>query len=303
MKTTNLEYTNIPVLLPSIDFFLEKIQNNEPFHFLRANHGIIDGMFFAYENNYSELETDILDKNYTKITKKIINAYDDKPWGLRHFHSNMELLSKVMEVFFEVLIEYKKKSSKFDIGLSLGVGLNNFWGVWPHDHRVQLGRTEIAKILTKTIKGEFYYSGVLKHYTIKREINKLFKILNDNDFLVVFLGPKYLYLYESKFNIKNFKHIQIPTVNAIQTFDEKIEEIKNLYSSSDKKIIVFHSCGHTLSFYLAEKLKDTNIFGVDIGRSFDILIKEHLETEPTMTKCWTFLDEYALNNYVDNLRK
>ena len=71
MKTTNLEYTNIPVLLPDIDFFLNKIENNEPFHFLRANHGIIDLIHLGYPN-LSEFENLFLLQDYETITEKMI---------------------------------------------------------------------------------------------------------------------------------------------------------------------------------------------------------------------------------------
>jgi hypothetical protein len=302
MNITNLEYTGISVLLPPIDFFIDKIKKNEPFHFLRANHGIIDSIYFAYANNLSEFENDILEKNYEKISNKVTDTYDNKSIGLKYYHSNVELLRQSLNVFSEVLIEYKNKSKKFEIGISLGVGLNTFWGVWQHNHHVQIGRTEFARIIKKTIPHEFYYSGVLKHYSIKKEIYQLFNYINSQDYQVIFLGPEYLYLYEDVFNIKNFKHIVIPTTNAIENFDKNIEEILEIYQKSNKKTIVFHSCGHILSFYLADKLKDTNIFGMDIGRSFDILIKDHLATEPTMVKCWTSLDETKLIEYVDNLR-
>jgi hypothetical protein len=302
MKVVNLEYTDIPVLLPPIDFFIDKIKNDEPFHFLRVNHGIIDSIYYAYENNFSELENDILEKNYEKITKKIMKTYHGKSLGLKYHHPNETLLKKFLITFNELFIEYKNKSKKFQIGISLGIGLNTFWGVWQRDHHLQVGRTEFAKIIKKTIPHEFYYSGILKHYSIKREIHQLFDYINNEDYQVIFLGPEYLYLYEDVFGIKNFKHIIIPTTNAIEKFDENIEEILKIYQECGKKTIIFHSCGHILSFYLADKLKDTDIFGMDIGRSFDILIKDHLDNEPTMVECWTSLDETKLTEYVNKLR-
>ena len=304
MKTTNLEYTNIPVLLPPIDFFLEKIQNNEPFHFLRANHGIIDLIHLGYPN-LSEFETDFVNNNFDLIAQKMVNASSkdvNTPLETYHRNATKSLLIDKTSIFLQVLKNYKKISSKIDISVSLGVGLHTHWGVWAHNHPYQVGRTRTWKIVDKYKTDDFYYSGILKHYTIKREIFQLFEELNNNNFSVIFLGRNYLKLYESIFNIKNFHHIQIPNNSAINFIDDYIDEIKNI-ATKNTKTIVLHSTGHLLSFYLAYELKDTNIFGLDIGRSFDLLVKSKMNDYSDIPKCWATLDENGLNNYVNNLRK
>jgi hypothetical protein len=304
MKTTNLEYTNIPVLLPPIDFFLEKIQNNEPFHFLRANHGIIDLIHLGYPN-LSEFETDFVNNNFDLIAQKMVNASSkdvNTPIQIWHKTANNNLIKEKTIIFLKVLREYKSISPKIDISISLGVGLHTHWGVWAHNHPYQIGRTRTWKIVDKYKTDDFYYSGILKHYTIKREIFQLFEELNNNNFSVIFLGRNYLKLYESIFNIKNFHHIQIPNNSAINFIDDYIDEIKNI-ATKNTKTIVLHSTGHLLSFYLAYELKDTNIFGLDIGRSFDLLVKSKMNDYSDIPKCWATLDENGLNNYVNNLRK
>jgi hypothetical protein len=50
MNKVKLEYSNIEVRLPSIDYFLDKIKNNIPFHFIRINHAILDLIHNAYDN-------------------------------------------------------------------------------------------------------------------------------------------------------------------------------------------------------------------------------------------------------------
>ena len=42
LKEVKLDGSDINLLFPTMDFFIEKIKNNEPFHFLRVNHGMID---------------------------------------------------------------------------------------------------------------------------------------------------------------------------------------------------------------------------------------------------------------------
>lgn len=304
MKTTNLEYTNIPVLLPSIDFFLEKIQNNEPFHFLRANHGIIDLIHLGY-SNLSEFETDFVNNNFDLIAQKMVNASSkdvNTPNQIWHKTASVNLIKEKTIIFLKVLRDYKSISPKLDISVSLGVGLHTHWGVWAHNHPYQIGRTRTWEIVNKYKTDDFYYSGILKHYTIKREIFKLFEELNNNNFSVIFLGRNYLKLYESIFNIKNFYHIQIPNSGAINFIDDYVCEIKNIAEIRENTIVI-HSVGHLLSFYIAHELKDTNIFGLDIGRSFDLLIKSKMKEHSDIPRCWSTLDENGLNNYVNNLRK
>jgi hypothetical protein len=304
MKVVNLEYTDIPVLLPPIDFFIDKIKNDEPFHFLRVNHGILDLIHLGYKD-ISEFEGDFINEDFEAIANKMIAGSELDKYNnpLKTHHENSEKLEEKIIIFLKVLKNNKRISKKIDISASLGVGLGTFWGVWNAGHKFQIGRKVVWEIINKYKINDFYYSGTLKHYSIKREIYKLFDYINKQNYQVIFLGPEYLYLYEDVFKIINFKHIVIPTTNAIEKFDENIEEILKIYQECDKKTIVFHSCGHILSFYLADRLRDTDIFGMDIGRSFDILIKNHIDTESTMPKCWATLSEINLTEYVDNTRK
>jgi hypothetical protein len=304
MKTTNLEYTNIPVLLPPIDFFLEKIETNTPFHFLRVNHGIIDLIHLAFpnldefENLFVNNEFHLIAEQMVKSSKSDVNT----PFEIYHQNVNNSLLIDKTSIFLEVLKNYKKISSKIDISVSLGVGLHTHWGVWPENHSYQIGRTKVWSIINSYKTHDFYYSGALKHYTIKQEIFQLFEELNKNNFYVIFLGRDYLKLYKSIFNIKKFHHIIIPNSSAINFIDDYVDEIKNI-TLTEEKVIVIHSSGHLLSFYLAHELRDTNVFGLDIGRSFDLLVKSHMSTHSDIPKCWITLDENGLNTYVNNLRK
>jgi hypothetical protein len=305
MKTTNLEYTNIPVLLPSIAYFIDKLKNNEPFHFLRANHGIIDLIHLGYSGlGLSDFEESFLNNDFESIAEKMIKASTidvNKP--LETYHRQSPLLKEKIIVFLRVLRQYKDISPKMLISSSLGVGLHTYWGVWSHNHPYQLGRTSVWKIIDKHKTDEFYYSGILKHYTIKKEIFQLFEELNKLNFGVIFVGRQYLKLYESIFDIKNFHHITIPNNGAIEFIDEYVSEIKTI-SNQYENTIVLHSIGHILSFYIAYELKDTNIFGLDIGRSFDLLVKHLTNQHSDIPKCWiTHLNEIGLNDYVNSIRR
>lgn len=299
MKTINLEYTQLPVLLPQINLFLENIESNKPFHFLRINHGIIDLIHLAYDD-IKEFDSLFNENQFEKISEKIVlNSHKDVNNPFLAYHNNSKKLKEKLIIFFKVLKEYKQFNENLFISVSLGVGLNTFWGVYDKMHPYQIGRTKVWEIVNSYKKYDFYYSGCLKHFVIKDEIFLLFKKLNELDFNVVFLGPNYLKLYEQIFSIKNFNHIKIPTSGAIENIDSYVSQIKEL---SKNKTILFYSIGHLLSFYISHELKKYDIFIIDIGRSFDLLLKDKVDSETTMTRCWTFLDKNELVNYVNSIR-
>jgi len=69
------------------------------------------------------------------------------------------------------------------------------------------------------------------------------------------------------------------------------------------KVILFHTSGHIASAYIADKLKDTDIFGFDIGRSFDWIVKDLVESEVTLAGDWfKTLDERRMKEHIKRLR-
>ena len=301
MKKIHLEYTDIPVLLPSIDFFIDSIEQNRYFHFLRVNHGVIDLIHLGYKD-LSEFEKDFITENFEVIAEKMISGSEldtfNNPFKIHH--KNSDKLKEKIIIFLNVLKNNKSLSEKIDISVSLGVGLDTYWGVWPAEHPFQIGRKSVWKIIDKHKSIDFYYSGVLKHFAIKKEIFSFFELLNQLNFSVIFVGRKYLNLYKNIFDIKNFHHIEIPPSGAIEYIDDYIDSIKDIDIKSENTIVL-HSIGHILSGYIAHQLKDTKIFGLDIGISFDILLKEKINHD--WIHQWIALDENHLNHIVDNLRK
>ena len=300
LKRVNLEYSDIPAYLPPIDYFLEKISTYDKFNFLRVNHGFIDSLHYAY-SDYELLKTQLVDGNYDLIGKTAHSSYNDVKWGFSHFHGVTENVWKFSSLLLKILVENKKLSDTLDLSISLGVGLNEHWGVWEDGNPIQIARTKFAKILTDITNQTFIYSGVFKHYTIKGEIFKMFELLNQMNYEVIFLGPSFFKRYEEVFSITNFQFIEIPPKGAIAHTESYIQQIKNIQSKSFRPTILFHMCGHIMSAKIVYELLDTNIFTVDVGRSFDILIKDEFVNGDQAQKCWTFLDEVQLNKYVDNL--
>ena len=327
MKTINLEYSDIPLLLPPINYFLDKIKNNTTFHFIRINHGGLDKIGYGYidspkDSIYEEMASDdskkedlcklfeshLKNKQYSEISHKIISCFLGSK-VLTRWHGdylvdeNLKVkLDSYIQTWIKVLLEYKKLSTKFDIGISTGIGLHTAWGIHEETHPLQEIRQRIAKILLNQSNNQYFYSGILKHYAIKKEIFELFELLNKKDFNVIFFGPKDNRLYKDAFKINKFFHIEIPTTECLKSFEYYTDKIINI-AKNGRKTIVLHSCGHILSGQIAYKLKDTDIYGIDIGRSFDIIIKEYVYTEPTLDSYWIDFDYTELGLHVTRLRK
>jgi hypothetical protein len=302
VKTVNLEYTNIPAYIPGIDYFLNKIKRDEPFQFMRMNHGFVDVFKLTYKNWY-KLQPHLEQKRYNEIAGWISNIYKAEGLGLGNWHKYSDKQKALIKNLIEMVFEYENLPNSVHIGISMGVGLGTHWGIWNESHPVQEHRTKFARILTDVTKQTYYYAGIMKHYTIKGEWGRVFKLLNEKDFNVIFVGPDTFGGFGEIFKIKNFEFIQIPRVGAIDNVDEYITKIKEIDSSSDKPTMLFTQCGHIISAGITKEIMDTDIYSFDIGRSFDILMKERFKDGDTAFKCWTSLDMNGLNNYVDNLRR
>jgi hypothetical protein len=289
MRVVNLAETNIDLLFPKIEYFLEKIKKNESFHYIRANHGMWDRYYEVYiaKNMNSTYKIEDLEKLCKYKNHKQV-ADDLVKYSLHNYYVGPKnTLHEKLKSFQKLFIEYKELSNKLMCGVSVGVGLDELWGTLEKTHSMQIGRINVLKIFANNTNGKYYHSGLLKHWSITGEIYKLFNLLNELEFQVIFVGPKYFKYSERIFGINDFKFIQIPKRSAIDGFENNINQI--LEWSNNKKTILFHATGHEGSAYFAEKLLNTDIFGFDIGRNMDnIYLDEGIEGEDMtdIESCW-----------------
>jgi len=303
-KKINLEGSGVRVLNPDVDFFIDKLQKKEPFKYLKICHALFDGIFSAYKDNLDDFKKLLDEENYEQIGKDIaISKKADLEMGISFWHDKANDVSTKYETTIKVLHQYKNLSENILIGLSLGVGLGNFWGTWPHNHRIQVGRRQIAGMLDNDSYDNYFYAGLFKHYTIKNEIYKLFRKLNEFNYNVGFFGPTYFSRFKEVFNIQNFTHLEIPVVGAIKNLDGEVERIREFGNKNDNPSVVFLQCGATMACSIVDILKDDNITLIDVGRSFDLLIKDEVNEHDTMWQCWTGLSEAGLNEYVNKTRE
>ena len=96
--------------------------------------------------------------------------------------------------------------------------------------------------------------------------------------------------------------MEIPVLGAIKNLDKEVDRIREFGRNSKTPTIVFLQCGHTMASNLIYNLKDENITIIDVGRSFDLLLKDEVDKHETMWRCWTSLDPNGLVDYVDKTR-
>ena len=315
MKTVNLEHTDISVNYPPIDYFLDKLKGGNPYYFLKINHGIIDAYVETYQSKgrISELMNQLQQKEYRKIAEELYRDFAEAQWGFKHYNLESDTVVDKLEVFTKVFFEYKNHIPKLEMGISAGVGLGDVFGTYPSNHPKQLGRFEILKFATELNSDtEYFHSGLFKHYSIMGEADRLFQTANECGYKVIMLGPPYLKLFKDRYKIDDFIHIQIPPKGAIDYLDEYVDELMEF---KDDKVLFLPSCGHILSTYILDKIKDTNIIGMDMGRSFDWDIKDNQATQPTMAKGDVWISPHhqngiptngdisiAYKQYINNLR-
>lgn len=286
MKKVTLEHTDIPIKYPSIDYFIDKLKSGQPYHFLRFNHGIIDSFVDGY-SNYDILKKDIESKEYNKIAQTIFDGYKNSQWGFNYYNLQSETTIDKIKSFVRIFFELKSHIPKLEVGISSGVGMGYIFGTYAPDYPIQINRNKVIKDIITITNGDYFHSGIFRHFSVMGDMFKFFEVANQLNYGVTVIGPNYLRLLKSKYNIQNFNMISTPTKGAVDFMDEYISDIKNVINQNQHNILLT-SVGTISSCYIADKLKDENIIGIDIGRSLDWDIREHQSKEPTMPKgdCW-----------------
>lgn len=316
-KRIKLQDSNIEVTYLGIEWFLQRIKQDIPFHFLRVNHATIDKYCWKFVPNstippknlggvpsntknrveFSVLEKLIDESDYQQIYEELLTQ---DTFG---YFVNQKTVKDKLEKFVHVFHGYKDISPKFEISVSLGVGLDMVWGRYDGKHSLQKARKRVVELIVNKSKYDYYHSGVLKHFAVMGQLPYFFETINKLGHQVVFLGPEYMRLFKEEYDIKNFHHISTPLRSALDGYGDNLDEVKKIREEKGKTIL-FHSTGHVAAGWIAYQLKDTDIFGIDIGRSFDWDIASKVKKDPDLvfpTK-WTDLPKQRIVNYIKKIR-
>lgn len=294
MKT--IKESGVTLLVPSYNYFVDKIKNEEQFNYSRAQHGEWDSLVEVYPNVDSIL-TDISNQNWKELSKRISKSAGYKTW---HHPINSNVLTK-FENHYKVIYENNKLLPDLHLGVTNDFG---FGDIFRKRGRTKVNYEKRIPILTKFTENstKLYHAGIPRHMGIMNESYDFFSKLNDLDSTVIVVGPSYMSLFESEFNIKNFYQISTPHKGAIHLLDNIVEDILS-YSKNKKRVIVISSLGSTITTNLALELKDTGISSFDVGRGFDWNLKKYKNKFPELGGMWLNHSEDGFVRYIKSIRK
>ena len=254
----------IKTYVPTIDYYLDLIKSGTNFKFIRCNHGMLDP--FARAMNNDELYKLIETNQYREVAERVADYHTHKHAQLKRWHGTMdERYIQTLTFFTKFFYEETHNESEFDFGISLCNGIWRASDLIEHKDVVSRGNSFLS--LTQNLDKTYFHGGLVRHYAVTGEIYQLFDLLNELDYDVIFVGAPYFKMAEVEYKIKNFKHIPISYTNAIERFGETIDMVKSTINK--KETIIFNSCGHDLTFLLANSIKGIDVSQMDIGRALD----------------------------------
>ena len=302
-----------------MEWFLQRIENNDPYHFLRVNHATIDKYCWKFiisnatkiADNIGGVPTNPWENQLplSKLDEYLTEGKYQEIWeGLMSQNSfgyfvNQKTHGEKLRTFIDVFHKNKDISPKFDIGISLGVGLGTIWGRYAQEHPLQTGRFRVVNLFSQKTNHMYFHSGVLRHFAIMGELPKLFNRLNDLGHQIVFLGPAYMKHFQQQYNIKNFHHIVTPLRTALDGYGDNIKEVQKIRDDYGKTILL-HSTGHVAAGWIAYQLKDDmDIWGLDIGRSFDLDIANKVKNDKSVTFPTQWTSAIDFNKAKDHIKR
>jgi len=248
-------------ILP-IEYWINELENNKTFSFVKANHGIFDTMLRTRKN---------INPNNLKLKDLPLHMFNCR-------HKNNKLVSQ--ETYCEIIKSMLRNTYSYDKSPeNFYVGISNSNGIWTVE---STPRNIFINKICKNSKRSFLHGGLIRRYSISGEIFKLFDYLNSNNFNVNVIGADYCSNYNRFF--KNMNHIKIPIRNALNDIDLIIDKAKNQIKDKEKNI--FFVTLTTGSFYFCEKMQTENCTVIDIGRAFDWLIQDidYAKSQPWIKK-------------------
>ena len=254
----------IKTYVPTIDYYLDLIKSGTNFKFIRCNHGMLDP--FARAMNNDVLNELISKKEFRKVAEKVADFHTNKHAQLKRWHGKMdERYIQTLTLFTKFFYEETHSDSEFDFGISLCNGIWRASDLMKHKDVISRGNSFLS--LTQKLDKIYFHGGLVRHYAVTGEIFELFNVLNEMDYDVIIIGAPYFKMAKYVYGINNFKHIPISYTNAIGRFDETIDILKNTIKK--KETIIFNSCGHDLTFKLADSIRGIEVSQMDVGRALD----------------------------------
>jgi hypothetical protein len=264
----NSNYGNLRVALPPINFWIDKIKNKKHFHFVKVNHGFFDHLTRAIELKHIK-GIKLSSAQFPKDPIEAANLMYQIP---HRYHESVPL--SVYEKAVEAL--YDDLRNRDNRNVFVGVSDSN--GIAWAKKRGRKGFRKTYNALMSIIKETdrpYLHGGLFRQYTVANELGPFIKELNKPENNVIIVGPDYCKGYQK--GLGKFHHVEIPHTNALNEIEQIV---KKCYDKVDpnKHNIILASCA-LISFILGKRFRSKDKCHhtyIDVGRSFDYLIKERL---------------------------
>jgi len=265
----NANYGNFRVALPPIDFWIDKIKNKKHFHFVKVNHGFFDHLTKGVNLKYGEK----LKWSSASFPEGPVEAASLMYQMPHMYHKNVPLLlyTKAVSALYDDV------RNRDDRNVFIGVSDSN--GIAWAKERGKIGfkKTYLAlmSVVNKETDRPYLHGGLFRHYTIANELGPFIEELKKPENNVIMVGPDYCKNYQTY--LGKFHHVEIPYTNALNKIEQIIKKCSDNIDSN-KHNIILTSCA-LISFILGKRFRSKdqcNHTYIDVGRSFDYLIKERL---------------------------
>jgi hypothetical protein len=268
------------VWFPTIEFFINKIKNNDPFSLIRFNVDFWMLIDIALKDIKMKWSRDLTEDSLKALADQIKVVFQRKQ------NNNKSGYTISSDVFFNVL-KYLIKDKPKNFYLSVSDRTYHYGHMPP-------GKTQWSEHIPQLIRKILppnevpFTSLVWKTWAKTGQLNKLFTELPNEHFVVV--GPEYHKVIGEKVGLSNFTHVQVNTTNASAYIDKTIEQVKALHRELRKKhdkVIYICSGGAPVIWlicYLHNKLDGA--FFIDIGRALDVYVSDEKIIRSTPKWMW-----------------
>jgi hypothetical protein len=266
MKKESLWGSHIEICYPEINYFYNKIENNEFFTFVKWNHGVWDLILRSIRCSQLELSPqipNIITNDYLVSLSQAAN-YDDKS---KEWHLDAHL-------FFECLkIMTNKKKPNFLTGISCKYSRfeRHLRDGLPHPEPGISSQKDIIDKFTQYDNKPLIYGEIWKLYVQYKQFQLFLDNYKDR---IVYIGPNhfkddndFVYTDTREDGGIKIKQIFIPYQTASKP--NNIETICNKVFELYKPKTIFLISAGLLATYIADKIfhKFKEVFVIDIGQA------------------------------------
>jgi hypothetical protein len=279
-------YKNSKTLVynPTLKYFMDKIDNNEYFTFIRWHHGLFDILYPFADKIINCRKAD--DRFMSELAKSIVTlgVKNNKNW----YYNDKK--------FIEILKENLKI-------LYSTIPSNLYIGIYPvfidskGEHKINKFTNEerntsmekyFDKIINKFSQNKnFYHSTIWAKWVFEGDFLKFLD--KYNNYPIVLIGAPYFKDFGEVMGLKNFYHISIPFKKAYKKIDNIIETTYKQHVDllKNNKKVIYIGAGSFVTRYIFCKLlsstgkdpfiynknkkyKLNNAFMIDIGRALNL---------------------------------